>query len=208
MARRGDGLVLRGKTWWLDFTFRGIRHQVRLGKDINRTVARELAAVERSKVLRGEAGIGGKRRKDISFENATEEFLKWAKANHRPRTVINYRGYLEPLKKSFKGKMLSEIHPFSVEKHKQARIAAGARIAANRELSCLRNLFYRCIEWKKFEGQNPVKQEKGQQTARLTKEPLTRLRFLSREEEERLLESSRASDNYSCWNQCRPQDQI
>jgi hypothetical protein len=24
MARRGDGLVLRSKTWWLDFTFRGI----------------------------------------------------------------------------------------------------------------------------------------------------------------------------------------
>ena len=41
MARRGDGLVLRNKTWWLDFTFRGIRHQVRLGKGINRTVARE-----------------------------------------------------------------------------------------------------------------------------------------------------------------------
>jgi hypothetical protein len=34
MARRGDGLVLRGKTWWLDFTFRWIRHQSRLGMDI------------------------------------------------------------------------------------------------------------------------------------------------------------------------------
>jgi hypothetical protein len=52
MARRGGGLVLRGKTWWLDyFTFRGTRHQVRLGKDINRTVARELAAVERRQAL-------------------------------------------------------------------------------------------------------------------------------------------------------------
>jgi hypothetical protein len=37
MARRGDGLVLRSKTWWLDFTFRGIRHQVRLGKDADKT---------------------------------------------------------------------------------------------------------------------------------------------------------------------------
>ena len=52
MARRGKGLVLRGKTWWLDFTFRGIRHQNRFGKTINKTVAGELAAVERSKVLR------------------------------------------------------------------------------------------------------------------------------------------------------------
>jgi hypothetical protein len=76
MARRGKGLVLRGKTWWLDFTFRGIRHQNRFGKSINKTVAGELAAVERSKILRGEAGIGGKKRKDITFEKASEEFLK------------------------------------------------------------------------------------------------------------------------------------
>jgi hypothetical protein len=87
--------------------------------------------------------------------------------------------------------MLSQIHPFALEKHKQARITADARIAANRELSCLRNLFYRCIEWKKFEGENSVKQAKRQQTARLTKEPLTRLRFLNPEEEKALLEAAR-----------------
>ena len=187
MARRGDGLVLRGKTWWLDFTHMGQRHQARLGKNINRTTAAELATVERAKILRGEAGIGARKRKDISFDKAVDEFLKWAEANHRPQTTVNYRWYIRGLKKSFTGKMLSEIHPFSVEKHKQSRIADNARISANRELSCLRNIFYRCIEWKKFDGQNPVKQEKRQQTARLTKEPFTRLRFLSFDEENRLV---------------------
>jgi len=76
--RRGDGLILRGKTWWLDFTHMGERHQSRLGKNVSRTVARELAAVERAKILKGEAGIGGKGRKDISFDKAVEEFIKWA----------------------------------------------------------------------------------------------------------------------------------
>jgi len=32
MARRGDGLYLRGKTWYLDFRHDGTRHAVRLGK--------------------------------------------------------------------------------------------------------------------------------------------------------------------------------
>ncbi len=32
MARRGDGLYLRGKTWCLDFRYDGIRHTVRLAK--------------------------------------------------------------------------------------------------------------------------------------------------------------------------------
>ena len=59
MARRGDGIYRRGPTWWLDFTHRGDRHVVRLGRGITKTVARELAAVQRAAILRGEAGIGG-----------------------------------------------------------------------------------------------------------------------------------------------------
>ena len=59
MARRGDGIYQRGKTWWLDFTHRGGRHVVRLGKNISRTVAGELARVQRGAILKGEAGIGG-----------------------------------------------------------------------------------------------------------------------------------------------------
>src|SRR5438552_6132532 len=38
MARNGDGLCLRSKTWCLDFTHRGERHVARLGKNISRTV--------------------------------------------------------------------------------------------------------------------------------------------------------------------------
>ena len=44
MARRGDGIYLRGKTWWLDFRHRGERHVARLGKNISRTVAELEAA--------------------------------------------------------------------------------------------------------------------------------------------------------------------
>ena len=65
MPRRGDGLVLRGKAWWLDFSH---LDQARLRKNISRTVARELSIVERAKALKREAGIGGRKRKDILFE--------------------------------------------------------------------------------------------------------------------------------------------
>ncbi|HEU0006634.1 MAG TPA: tyrosine-type recombinase/integrase [Terriglobia bacterium] len=43
------------------------------------------------------------------------------------------------------------------------------------------------MDWGKFEGANPARQSKGNQAGRLTKEPLTRLRFLSQEEEQALL---------------------
>ena len=70
MARRGDGIYLRGKTWWLDFTHDGKRHVARLGKGINRTAAGELAQVQRAAILKGEAGIGGAKRKDPHLRDA------------------------------------------------------------------------------------------------------------------------------------------
>ena len=53
--------------------------------------------MERAKALKQEAGIGGKKRKDILFEKAAEEFLKWAQANKRPGTVDFYRYCLKSL---------------------------------------------------------------------------------------------------------------
>jgi site-specific recombinase XerD len=185
MARSGDGLVLRGKTWWLDFTHQGQRHQLRLGREISKTVARELAAVQRAKVLKGEAGIGRRKCKDIAFDKASEEFLKWAEANKRPKTVSSYRDCIKQLKKSFGGKTLRDIHPFLIEKHKQRRLAAGVRVAVNRELTCLKEIFYKAIDWDNFEGANPCRRVKK------VEEPLNKLRFLSEEEERRLLISAK-----------------
>ena len=84
---------------------------------LRRALVKELAAVERGKVLRGEAGIAARKRKDISFDKAAEEFLKWAEANRKPRTAGFYRDCLQALGKSFHGINLSEIHPFLIEKH-------------------------------------------------------------------------------------------
>jgi hypothetical protein len=74
MARRGDGIHLRGKTWWLDFR--------------PKTVTRELASVKWGAALKREVGIGGTKRRDLSFEKASELFLEWAKANKRPKTTL------------------------------------------------------------------------------------------------------------------------
>ena len=64
MARRGDGIYLRSRTWWLDFTHEGKRHITRLGKNISRTTAVRLARVKRAAVLKGEAGLSAGREVD------------------------------------------------------------------------------------------------------------------------------------------------
>jgi integrase len=185
MARRGDGIYQRSATWWLDFTHQGTRHQARLGTRISRTVAGELARVQRAAILKGEAGIGRKRA-DIGFDQAKDEFLKWADANLRPRTARTYRQCLEALAVSFAGQRLSAISAFDVERHKQARLKAGVRVMVNRERELLRALYNRCREWGKYEGDNPVV------TVRGVRESEGRLRFLEPEEEAKLLAAAKA----------------
>jgi integrase len=181
MARRGDGIYQRGKTWWLDFRHDGRRHVARLGKNISRTVAGELARVQRGAILKGEAGIGGPRRNDIPFDKAAEEFLAWVATNRRPKTATSYRECVTALTRSFAGKRLSEIHPFAIEKHKRTRIEGGAPVAANRELAVLKALINRHRDWGHFDGDNPVRKVKP------TKDRKGRLRYLEPEEEAALL---------------------
>lgn len=180
MARHGDGLYLRGQTWYLDCRLNGARHVVRLGKGIARHVAKEIAQVKRGAILKGEAGIG-KKAKDLNFDEARKKFEAWADASKKPGTAQAYKECLRRLAESFSGSRLSALSPFLVEKHKQRRIQAGARVRANRELAVLKSLFNRCREWKLFEGENPV------ESVKLLKEPRQRLRFLEPEEEDRLL---------------------
>ncbi|NOS82764.1 MAG: site-specific integrase [Nitrospira sp.] len=183
MARKGDGLYQRGGkhgTWWLDCRINGTRHVVRLGKNISKSAAGEIAGVKRAGILKGEAGIG-KKKKDISFDDAHKKVEAWADANKKPGTARAYKECFRRLDESFGGMRLSAISPFLVEKHKQKRIQDGARVRANRELAVLKSLFNRCREWKLFEGENPV------ESVKLLKEPRQRLRFLEPEEEGRLL---------------------
>lgn len=180
MARRGDALYLRGKTWWLDFRHNGTRHAVRLGKYISRSVAKELASVTRGAILKGEAGIGNKR-KDCTFDKAKDAFLQWTETNKRPRTVRVYRQALERLAVSFSGKPLSRISPFDIERHKRLRAEAGARVRANREVAMLKSPFNKAKAWGFFEGENPALGIK------FLEEPKRRLRYLECGEEARLL---------------------
>jgi integrase len=181
MARRGDGIYLRGKTWWLEFVQEGKRHYARLGKGIGRTVAGELAQVKRAAILKGEAGIGGPKRRDLTFDQAKTEFLKWAEANKRPRTTRTYRQCLEALERSFKGRRLGDVSPFELERHKRTRLEAGVKVMVNRELACFRALVNRCRDWGKYDGANPATKVKP------VKESQGRLRFLEHDEEGKLL---------------------
>ena len=169
-------------TWWLDFRHQGQRYILKIGGNLKRSVAMELAGVQRSRILRGEIGIGPKKKQDLSFESAKEEFLKWAETNKKTNTVRCYRQLLASLETSFKGKRLSQICRLDIERHKRTRVEADARVRVNREVAVLKNLYNRVKEWSLYEGENPAVGVK------FLKEPQRRLRYLEYDEELRLLE--------------------
>jgi hypothetical protein len=155
MARQGDGIYRRGRTWWLDAIIGGQRYQLPLGKLIPRSTALEIATAKRAEILKGGAGIAKKKR-DIPFTKAAEDFTAWARANKRPKTADGYESCLVPLLAFFGDKTLGQIHPFLIEKYKQKRLAEGVKVGVNRELSRLHTLFNLAIRWKKYEGENPA----------------------------------------------------
>ncbi len=181
MPRSGEGIYRRGDTWWLDFRHDGGRYQVRLGSGVNKTTARELAQVKRAAILKGEAGIGRKK-KDVTFDEAKRLFLEWADANKKPLTARFYRDCLARLEEEFHGKRLSQITAFSVEGYRRGRIQEGAKVRVNREMATLRALFNRMSEWGRFEGANPARKKTPPELQR-------RARFFSEDEERRLLEA-------------------
>lgn len=184
MKRKGDALYKRGNAWRLDTWIDGKRYQISVGRNISRTVAKEIARVKRADIILGNAGIG-KKRKDIAFDKAKGLFIAWMEANKRPNTVKSCKSHMKQLETSFAGKHLSDISQFLIEKHKIRRIQEGCPIALNRELAYLKALFNRCKEWKKFEGDNPVSRVKG------TRESEGRTRWLTVDEEARLLGAAR-----------------
>ena len=186
MARSGDGIYERSRTWWLDFTHRGERHVVRIGSNISKTVAKEIAQVERGKILRGESGIG-KKRADIGFKEAKKRFLAWRESNRLPTEF--YTKCLARLEKHFGDKTLGRITSASIESYKQARAEGTRGVTANRELTALSRLFNWCRDQRPplYEGENPATRK----NVKRFEESEGRIRFLEWEEEARLLAAAK-----------------
>jgi integrase len=92
MARRGDGISRRGETWWLDFSHQGKRHYVRLGRLISKSVARELAVAARTRILKGEVGIGGP--PAITVQDYATRWLREMATQVAETTLEGYRQML------------------------------------------------------------------------------------------------------------------
>jgi len=165
----------RGNTWYIDYYAGGRRYREVIGP--NRKLADRVLAKRLVEVAEGRF-LDVKEQPTTTFDEIAELFLAYSRTNklsyeRDERSIALLRG-------SFGGKLLDQIRPLDVEKHKTARRKLVGPATVNRELACFKTMFSKAVIWGKATN-NPVKK------VTFFREPPGRARFLSAEEIERLL---------------------
>jgi integrase len=168
----------RGENWYIDFTFKGQRIRESIGpsrKGAEKVIAKRKAAIAENKFL--------DKRKDpepVKFYDFAKEYLQWSKVNKKASTYNREICIMRGLDKEFEGKTIQEITAWQIEKWKSKRKETLVAGSVNRELTLLKHIFSKAIEWGKLK-ESPakgVKRFKGE-----TK----RVRFLMPDEIQKLL---------------------
>ena len=101
----------------------GLRVKKNLKNAQSEKEALDLRSIEIADARRGAVNLAyGLKAKDnaVSFASMVDEYVKWAKENKKSWITDEHRG--KPLTEAFKGKLMSDINPFVVEKYKVARV--------------------------------------------------------------------------------------
>lgn len=174
------GIYLRGKSWYFDFYHHGARYTGSFGP-VSRSVAKEELARKKAAVLETRLNPA-KARKSPRFDAFAKDYLTWVTANCKPltvdrarRTLAGFTAFIGPTKR------VNEVTPWHLEQWKKTRKEAGkAPGTINTELLTLKSLFAKAKAWGKL-------QDHPGTSVKLLRNPRQTIRFLSEEEEARLL---------------------
>ncbi len=172
-------LYLRGKSWYYDFLYRGERYRGCIGP-VPKATARAIVAKKKAEAVGGRYELPSQKPSPRLDEFVTE-YLAYYAANRRPRSLKRHEVSYRSMQGTFGPHRLADIGPLDIERYKRQRQGAGVAPATiNRELAFLKNLYTKAVEWGKA-TENPVKK------VRLYREDKARTRFLTDDEEARLL---------------------
>ncbi len=185
--RRGDGLWLRGKTWMLDIRHQGQRYVMKIGHNINRSTAQEIAAIKRAEIFKGEVGLTNKP-EPLTFDEAAKLHLQRVRTDCKPRTITGAEKGIKKLTEEFGGWPLERITEIDLQRYKAKRLEQGkknpkakkdGKVTCNHELARLNAIFNDAPGSKNRD--NPVEDVKSFRVE------TTKGRILTPEEEVRLL---------------------
>jgi integrase len=174
------GIFKRNGNFWIDYyDAEGRRHRKMIGPQKN--VAQIALKDVKVKIAKGEY-LGIFEEKKTFFKDFSEKYLKMVQPNLSPTSYARFEGiiinHLKPAFQSF----LYKISKKQIQEYIQKRSEEVEPATVNQEIKRLRHILNKAIEWG-YLKENPCKGIKNM------KEPSGRIRYLSHEEMDKLLQA-------------------
>ena len=184
-----DGLELRGRIWWMNYRVNGERIR-ESAKTSNKKLAEAILAKRKLSIAENRF-LDVRRESVVKFRDFSSEYLeRYSKPNKKSWKSSDLNS-IRALNHFFGDLALSKITQAMVEEYVRLRLSAKkhgsdgkehylAPATVNRELSCLKTMFTKAVEWGRVGSSPCVK-------VRKLKENNERTRFLTDVEMERLI---------------------
>jgi len=171
--------------WYIYYRVEGkrVRESVKLAQ--TRADALKVLTSKVADVFRGKHGFKKpEKSEEVFFEDFGKEFLKlYSRVHRKAKTIQSHENSLQHLNRFFKGKQLSDVTSESTAHYIAERKTRVSPATVNRELSCLKCLLNRAVEWGRLKA-NPIIRVKK------FKEPEPKDRILTVKEIKRLLDAA------------------
>ena len=119
----------------------------------------------------------------VTLKKFVQDYIQYSETNKAPNYSRLERGILKKnIIPFFNNKYLDEIKPREIEDYKITRVKKVSNATVNRDLTCFKHLYTMAIKWG-YAKENPVKK------VDMMKEPPGRLRYLTTEEIDKLLDN-------------------
>ncbi len=173
------GLYKRGKVYWI-----AIRDKGKLCRESTETTSREDAEhflTSRRKQIRDGEIIEAKKRKNNRFAELAKDYLKWAE---RQKSYRDKRLLVKQLVERFGNLKVRDLNTKIIEQWQSEQLKCNKPATANRKLTVLKHMINKGTDWE-MATEETLKQVRK---VKLLKENNTRLRFLTVEECQTLID--------------------
>lgn len=179
--RRSRGLYKRGNIWWMAYTgLDGKPYRESTGTSLLRE-AEEILDCRKREIKEGK-NPEVVRIKKYTFHDLADEYLKSVKWQKSYKSKI---GYINQLLAFFKAQPLQSFNTRVIDQFQNTRLEYNKPATVNRLLATLKHMFTKAVEWDMVSDEVLKKIRK----VKLTPENNRRLRFLSKEESQTLVDS-------------------
>ena len=169
------GVYKKGKNYFIDYYFQGRRLREKVGP--SHRMAQLALAARLGEIAQGRFELKRSKTSPL-FDDFARQYLQWAEGYKRSwtRDRISIRAF----SREYGNHRLSQITPWLIERFKRTRKDQVSVASVNRDLAVLKHMFSMAIRWG-LATENPVK------LVKFFKLNNQRIRFLSLEEEDKLL---------------------